>query len=240
MQITPGLRRAGAAALLVLALGATTGCKSGDDADADPAARLAEAQQTLDDTSGLKITLSTPGLPDSVQNGIFMATVLVTNAPAFEGDLSVKYGGLLVDVPVVSTGGVVYAQLPFTSGYQAVNPKEYGAPDPAALISASNGFSSLLPATQEVKEGKSVRGGVNNKEVLTTFTGTVPGAAMNKVIPSAAGQDFAASYLITDEGELREATFKGVFYAKSDPMTYVVEFEDYGTTKSIEKPAGAK
>jgi lipoprotein LprG len=94
-----------------------------------------------------------------------------------------------VDVPVIAVGGVVYATLPFTDGWQDVDPSEYGAPDPAALISADSGFSSLLGVTTDLEEGDSVRGGADNTEILTTFTGTVPGAAMKKVIPSSTGKD---------------------------------------------------
>ena len=72
--------------------------------------------------------------------------------------------------------------------------------------------------------------------MLTTYTGTVPGDAMKKVIPSSAGDSFTAKYQITDDGELREATFTGAFYPDSEDMTYTVTFEDYGTEKEITAP----
>ena len=34
-------------------------------------------------------------------------------------------------MPVVAVDGKVYAQLPLTTGYQDIDPAEYGAPDPA-------------------------------------------------------------------------------------------------------------
>ena len=130
----------------------------------------------------------------------------------------------------------VFAQLPLTTGYQDIDPGEYNAPDPAGLVTGETGFPTLLPATTDVEEGESVRGGANNEEVLTSYTGTVPGAPMKKVIPSAAGETFTASYQITDDGELREATFVGAFYPDADEMTYTVTFEDYGTEKEITAP----
>ena len=42
---------------------------------------------------------------------------------------------------------------------------------------------------------------------------------------------------VNDEGELTKATMEGVFYPQSDPMTYTVDFSDYGTTKDILAPA---
>ena len=43
-------------------------------------------------------------------------------------------------------------------------------------------------------------------------------------------------FAITDDGELREATFVGVFYPDSEEMTYTVSFEDYGTEREITAP----
>ena len=59
-----------------------------------------------------------------------------------------------------------------------------------------------------------MRGGEDNKEVLTEYTGTVAGDAVKNIIPSAAG-DFDATYTITDDGELREAELTGVFYPRT-------------------------
>jgi lipoprotein LprG len=225
---------------LLLGSGLLSGCGGGQGdkaASRTPAQALAAAKKTLDGTAGVRLKLTTTGLPDSVSAGIIDADGVVTQAPAFEGTISVRFAGQQVDVPVISTGGTVYAQLPFSSGYEDIDPKAYGAPDPAHLISADSGFSSLLPATTGLRKGKSVRGGTNNEEVLTTYSGRVPGAAMKKVIPSAqSGGDFAAAYQVSDADELREATFTGVFYAKAEPMTYRVELTDYGTEKNVTAP----
>ncbi len=61
-----------------------------------------------------------------------------------------------------------------------------------------------------------MRGGEDNDEILTTYTGTVPGEAMESVIPSSAGDSFDVEWQITDDGELRKATLTGVFYPQTD------------------------
>ena len=38
-----------------------------------------------------------------------------------------------------------------------------------------DGFAGLLGLTESPEAGESVRGGADNSEVLTTYTGTVPG-----------------------------------------------------------------
>ena len=219
-----------------LALSACTG--GGDETvteDQTPEEVLAVAATTLSGTSGVNLTLSTTDLPDGV-SGITKADGVATNAPAFEGTIAVIFAGQSVDVPVIAVDDVVYAQIPFSPGWQDIDPGEYGAPDPATLINSETGFGSLLGVTAELAEGESVRGGADNTEVLTIFSGIVPGDAMKKVIPSSSGKSFDAEYLVSDDGELRQAVLTGVFYPKSTEMTYTVDFADYGTSKDIVAP----
>jgi lipoprotein LprG len=233
-----GTRRLAAVAAALLLAATAAACSGGDEGGEDeqtPPEVLAEAKRVLDDTSGVQLDLTTPGLPDGVQ-GISGAAGVVTDAPAFEGEIEVVMSGTTFSVPVVAVDGKVFAQLPLTSGYQDIDPGEYNAPDPAGLVSGETGFSNLLTATTGVKEGETVRGGKNNEEVLTTYTGSVPGAAMKKVIPSSAGDSFDATYQVSDDGELREASFVGVFYPGSEEMTYTVTFDAYGTEQDITAP----
>jgi len=208
---------------------------SSESAGATPEEALALASDKLTETSGVELTLATDALPEGV-SGIARAAGTVTDAPAFEGTLTIVFAGQTVDVPVVAVADRVFAQLPFTDGaWQKVNPKEYGAPDPSTLIGA-DGFPGLLGQTESVEAGASVRGGANNDEILTTYSGTVPGTAMKTVIPSSAGDSFDVEWQVTDDGELRTATLTGVFYPQTDPMTYTVDFTDYGIEKDIVAP----
>lgn len=227
------------AALFLVGTLALSACSGGGEKkvteDQTPEEVLAAAATSLSETSGVNLTLSTTNLPDGV-SGITKADGVATNAPAFEGTITVIFGGQSVDVPVIAVDEVVYAQIPFSPGWQDIDPGDYGAPDPATLINSETGFGSLIGVTTELKEGESVRGGADNTEVLTTFTGAVPGAAMKKVIPSSSGDTFDAEYLVSDDGELRQAVLTGVFYPKSAEMTYTVDFADYDTSKEIVAP----
>lgn len=222
----------------VVAVLALTSC-GGDGADPvskgkTPDEVMALAKSKIDDTAGVHITLATDDLPADVQ-GIKVAEGIGTHAPAFEGDITVVLSGQDFKVPVIAVDAKVYAQIPLTPGWQDIDPGDYGAPDPADLMSKDAGFSSLLPATTGLEEGDSVRGGVDNKEILTQYTGMVPGSAVKNVIPTASGE-FEATYTLTDEGELREAVLTGVFYEDAEPMTYTIGFDDYGTEKDITAP----
>jgi lipoprotein LprG len=222
--------------LMTVAVLALAGC-TGDDASGDdptPEEVLADAKATLDGTSGVSIALSTDDLPEGV-TAVLRAEGVGTHDPAFDGTLTVVLSGTEFDVPVVAVDGKVWAQIPLTPGWSDVDPEEYGAPDPARLMSPDEGLSSLLPATTELEAGESVRGGEDNREVLTEYTGTVPGDVVDGVIPSASG-DFDATYTITDTGELRTARLTGVFYPGTDPMTYAIGFSDYGSSPDITAP----
>ena len=223
------------AVLAVPTLAACSGDEPGATEGKSPEEVLAEASSKLTETSGVYLTLTADQLPDGV-SGIAKAAGTVTRAPAFDGSISVVFAGQSADVPVIAVDGKVYAQLPFTGGkWDKVNPKEYGAPDPASLVGA-DGFPGLLELTESPKAGESVRGGSDNSEVFTTYSGTVPGDAMDAIIPSSSGDSFDVEWQVNDDGELTKATMEGVFYPQTDPMTYTVEFADYGSEKDITAP----
>jgi lipoprotein LprG len=218
---------------VALALGATACSKSASDLG-DPQKVIDTAQKKLEDTSGVTLALTTKDLPDGVQ-GVQGADGTVTDAPAFEGTLTAVISAGSFPVPIKAVGGKVYAQIPLTIGWSDVDPADYGAPDPALLLSADQGIPAILAATTDLKKGGDVRGGKDNKEVLTTYTGKVPAQAAAHLIPGATG-DFDATYGVTSDGELRTAELTGEFYAGKPSMTYSMTVDDYGTSKDITAP----
>lgn len=224
------------AALLTAALLTLTACSGGERSEGGPTPEevMADAKATLDGTSGVSITLTAEDLPDGVV-AVRRAEGVGTHDPAFDGTLTVVLSGTDFEVPVVAVHGKVWAQIPLTPGWSDVDPREYGAPDPAQLMSTDGGLSSLLTATTGLEAGESVRGGEDNREVLTEYTGSVPGDVVDGVIPGASG-DFDATYTVTDEGVLRTARLTGVFYPGTQSMTYVIDFADYGSSPDITAP----
>jgi lipoprotein LprG len=224
--------------VLALALGGLAAC-SGDSkgaSGANPQDALAAAKKTLDETSGVNIELSTKDLPGGV-TGITSAEGTSVHPSAFQGTFKLSVNGLPADADVIAVEGKTYAKnsllLP---DWTEIDPADYGAPDPATLMDPDGGFSGLLSAAEDVKEGDSVRGGKDNKEVLTEYTGTISSDAVSALIPSAEG-DFTFTYTISDNDELRQAVLKGAFYGKDHgDMTYTLTLDDYGTQKDIQAP----
>lgn len=229
--MAPTRRTLAVAVASALALG---GCTSdGGAGERGPEEVLAAAKTELDETSGVHVRLETEELPATV-SGILSAIGVGTHDPAFEGDLRVSMNGIAADVEVVAAQGKVYAQLPFTSEFVEVDPADYAAPDPAALMEPEGGLSSLLTAAEGVEEGEQVRSG---EDVLSSFTGTVPGGTVAGIIPSAsADHDFDARFTVDDEERLREAVLTGPFYPDADDVTYTIVFDEYGTEADISLP----
>lgn len=218
--------------VVAAALVALSGC--GDDGPAgDPDEVLASAREELDATSGVHVTVESDGLPAGV-SGLTGAEGVATSAPAFDGSVRLQYGGITADIPVISVDGVVYAKLPFTTDFTIIDPAEYGAPDPARLVVAGEGIGRWLATATDVEEGDQVRDG---REVLTPYSGSLPGDVVADVIPGADDEEtFDVTFTITEDGLLRQAEVSGPFYEDEDDVTYVVEVDDYGTEQTVRAP----
>lgn len=224
------------AAVLALSLSACSGDDSSSSAgdDTSPQEVMEQAKATLDETSGVQITLEADNLTAST--GIRRATGVGVPPGSFEGDFDLSANGIPATAEVIAVDGTVYAKNSLLiPDWTAIDPAQFGAPDPGRLMGPDAGFSSLLTSTTDLERGDQVRGGADNDEVLTSYSGSVPGDVVANIVPSASG-DFDASYTISDDGELREATLTGVFYEDDGEMTYTITFDDYGTEKDITAP----
>ncbi|HET6626075.1 MAG TPA: LppX_LprAFG lipoprotein [Nocardioidaceae bacterium] len=211
-----------------------SGCSNeSQKSEQNPDEVLAAAKANLDETSGVHVALSTDKLPQGV-SGILSAQGVGTHAPAFEGTLKVVASGISADAEVVAVDDMVYAKLPFTTKFAPIDPADYGAPDPADLMRTDGGLSSLLTSIEDVEAGKAVRDG---DLVLTEYSGTVPGEAVARIIPTAAADsDFDATFTVTEDDVLNTAVLTGPFYPKGENVTYTIKFDEYGTENDITAP----
>ncbi len=217
--------------LLVLAGcgGSTTKAK----AEPSPTQVMTTAKKNFDDASSVTIALSTTSTPTS-GNGVLGATGDVTHPAAFKGDVKVVLSGLTATVPITSVGGKVYAKLPLQTKYSVINPSEYGAPDPADFANPEGGLSSLLTQIDGLKKGEQTRSG---DQILTSYSGALPGAAVKKVIPSAdAKQTYKTVVGVDQKGYASTVKVTGTFFAGSSDVTYNVAFSGYGKGVKITAP----
>jgi len=239
MSITRAGHRRTLAALSIAALLAATGCSGGSDSDATagqtPQQVIDKALATLDATTGLSLTLSTDDLPSGV-TGITSAEGLAAHPAAFKGTFALTVSGFPAEAEVISVDGTTYAKnsllLP---DWTEIDPATYGAPDPVRLMTPGDGFSKLVASTSGLEEGAATRGGQDNKDILTPYAGTVPADAVTGILPSATG-DFDVVLLVDADDELRQVKATGTFYEGSEPSTYTITFDDYGSTPDITAP----
>jgi lipoprotein LprG len=222
--------------LLVVAALVLSGCggQKAEKKGASPSSVMTSAKKKFDDASSVHIALSTKSTP-SEGNGVLGATGDVTHEPAFKGDVKVVLGGLTATVPITAINGKVYAKLPLQTKYATIKPSEYGAPDPASFADPDKGLSSLLTQIDGLKKGKQTRDG---DQILTAYTGTLPGDAVKQIIPSAdSGSTYKTSVGVDDKGYAAKVSITGPFFADGKDVTYDVGFSKYDKGVKISAPS---
>ena len=207
-------------ALLLIGALALTGTSCSDDEKKSggltgtPEEIIAKAKTTLDETSGVEVSLSTGQVPDGI-TAIKKATGVGTHPSAFEGDLDLNYTGLPTSAEVIAVDGTTYIKnaLLFPD-WTEFDPKEFKTPDPATLMTPDAGFSALLGAITSLKKDERSRCSKNNTDEATGFTGNLTGDAMAGLIPGSEG-DFDVLFKVDDAGELCSAELTGVFYGET-------------------------
>ncbi|AKU18673.1 hypothetical protein VV02_05900 [Luteipulveratus mongoliensis] len=226
--------------MAVLALAA---CSSGSDdkgkdtgspaAKVTPAQRLAQSKQVMDKAASMHLTLSSQGVP-SKANGVLGGEGVGTHAPAFKGNLKAQLAGIQADVPVVAANNKVWAKLPIWPNMRIIQPKDYGAPDPAILFSTDRGLSSLMVKTTNPAFGEEKRDG---SDVVRLIKGKVAGQDVTAVLAIGdAAVQYDATYAVTAKNEMRTMTLTGKFYNDAT-STYTLRLDKYGETVDIKPPA---
>ncbi len=198
-----------------------------------PAQRLAAAKSALDEATSVHLTLTSAGVPDGA-SGLISGEGVGTHPPAFKGTFKVAVSGVQADAEITSVGGEVWATLPLVPGTNKINPKDYGLPDPAHLLSPDGGLTSLLTTTTSPTLGSKTRKG---SEVLTTVTGELPGSAVVGLFGIGdKSATYHVTYLLTDANQLRQVALEGPFFGAGTTSTYTLVLDRYGEPVSITTP----
>jgi len=228
------LRRAAFALMAVLlALPVLAGCTGGGSGDS-ATELLAKAKKTLDATKTVHFVLTSTGAPAT-------GTILtggegdIARPSSFQGTLKVQAVGSNVDLKVISSGGTVYAQLPFAQSYSTIDPAAFGFGDPGKLLDPKTGISQLLTATTNPKLGDQKR---VNGVVVREVTGQLPGDLVAKLLTSKdPSKPVQARYSIaTDSGQLLRAALTGPFFDATQNGTYTLDLSKYGADVTITAP----
>ncbi|HEV7195579.1 MAG TPA: LppX_LprAFG lipoprotein [Pedococcus sp.] len=229
------LRRLAVAGVAALATLTVVGCSNSaaPAKQVPPAQRLATARQRLEQSPAVSLSVESSGLPGKAVGVSGGRGTGLFNPPSFKGTLNATVSGVTGTVDVIAVDKDVYMKF-FTPGYIKIDPKTYGAPNPAQLFSTQTGITSLIGRTAHLAAGPSVRDGA---DVLSTITGTLPGSAVADllVIGERTGT-FDVTYGLTDPGgDLRSVVLKGPFYAGST-STYTLRVQRLAQPVAITRP----
>ena len=223
--------------ILVTALTLTVlaGCSGGSgEPQADSSALLTAARASLDGTSSVHFSLTSTNVPTDGTR-LVSGQGVVARPNAFQGELGVLLNGSKVSIDLVSAGGTVYAQLPFSTGFQVVDPATFGLSDPANLIDSSTGITRMFGELTGITDKGQQRVG---DDVVTELDGSLPGALVKDLLTSAdPAQPVQAQLYITTSGrQLRRAVLTGPFFAKDQASTFDILLDKYGAPVTITAP----
>ncbi len=223
------------AALVVASTLAVAGCGGTDGPPgAPPAQRLQAARVALDAAGSLALDLSSRDVP-ARQNGVTAARgqgAVSATEPKFKGTITGTIQGVAGTVEVIAIGDTTWIKF-FTPDYEKADLAALGAPNPARFFHPGDGISSLLTATADPVAGQDAREG---KEVLSTISGTLTGATVDRVLHLGDGSgSYAVRYGLTANDQLRTATLTGPFVPGAT-STYTLVVSDYGSPVEITGP----
>ncbi len=219
-------RTAAALAAGLLAAGALAGC-TGDDDGGGSEGGLSAAQDALEETSGVEMTMSTEKLPKGT-DGFLVIDGTLTDGPAFDGTVKVNVNDIDAELPMRVVDGAVYAQLPYTDIYSEIDPASYATFETAELMDPDHGIAGWLAATKGAEEDGD------------TVTGKVPGSVISQLVETADPKGtFAAEYQLEDD-QLSSATLTGPFYKGAKDVSYTLEVGQYDVNQDIRRPDTAQ
>lgn len=221
--------------LLVVALAAvscSTSSESPPTSRPEVAAQLAALKKNVDDADFVRVGITARDVPSSAA-GLLSLHGVGAHPPAFKGTASMRLAGLTGDIEIIATGGQVWAKLPLVPGMNKVDPKTFGAADPAQLLNPDSGLTSLISATTGAAYGERTRAGA---ELLDTVSGSIPGKVIAEMFYAGdAAADFAVRYGYLPSGQLRTVELTGPFFPPAI-SSYDVVLDQYGQSVDISPP----
>jgi lipoprotein LprG len=213
------------------------GCsgKQSEARPADSAALLAQARARLDRTDTVHFTLTSTDVP-TTGTRLVSGEGVIARPEQFQGTLAIVINGSRVSVALISSGGKVYAKLPFSNDFQVTDPASYGLSDPAKLIDSKTGISRMFGELTGVTNKGEQRIG---DDVVTEIDGLLPGQLVDDLLTDAdPAQPVQAALYITNAGnQLRRVTLTGPFFEKARDSTFIVLLTQYGSPVSITAPS---
>jgi lipoprotein LprG len=214
---------------------ALAACGGGRQYEGDARSVLLEGKRVLDNSPAVHFHLTSSNAKGT--------GTLITGADGdahrpdgFRGTLTVVQSGFNVTVHIISAGGYFYVLLPFSSSYEPTDPGKYGFGNPATLLDANIGLSSLLTSASTASMGDRDR---LSGEELYEVNVTLPGDKVASLLTSADKTQPVQGVIgvDVDTHQIRRVVLTGPFFDTSQKSTFTLILDKYGENVAITPPA---
>ncbi len=235
-MIRPSLRALATAALIVVLAGCAIG-PFGGAASPDGVSILRSAGRALGSIHTVSADVKF-GAGASVQGLILSSAAAKISLPSdSDTQFKVRQGDFLVDVRVVTVGGVAYIQLPFSKFTQLTTAQSAELPNLSSFFDSAHGLPALLPSGTSVHWQASEKvAGVDCDRVSAVYTGEQIGS----VLASAArptGNVKALWWVGASDHLVRRVVLTGPFLEPGKDISVDITLHDFNQPVSIVKPA---
>lgn len=220
------------AALLCLVL---SGCDLPGSSPPDPKTVLRDAAQQL---TTLKTVIADvkfgPGITYDTF-GLSSATTKLKLPSDSDTTLKVKQQDFLIDVRVVTVGGLTYLKLPFGQFSQLTTEQAASLPDLTRFLDPGKGLPAILPQGKDpTVNGTEAVGGHDSYRVATTYTADQMGTVLGAIKP--AGDVKTQIWAGKDDHLIRKVTLAGQLIEPGKSTTVEIDLHDFNAPVEIAKP----
>jgi hypothetical protein len=230
------MREIARSAALLLA-GVVLGCSGPGAAAPDATTVLRQAGQAM---SGLhSVSADVKFGPGIVIEGLTLSSASTRVQLPSDSDtvLKVKQGDFLVDVRVVTSGGHVYLQLPFSQLTEVTQDQARVLPDLSQLFNQQSGLPVVLPAGRDTRYlGTEQVGGVDCDKVSTTYAADQVGQLLGGSVQPA-GDVQATIWVGRSDHYVRRVVLNGPLLSAGRSVQVEVDLHDFNQPVTITTPS---
>ncbi|MFI7587271.1 LppX_LprAFG lipoprotein [Spongisporangium articulatum] len=204
-------------------------------------ALLSRTVQSIDSAKTVRFHASSTDVPAGAGSTKLLTGQGVMTRPtppsaAFRGTLDLLINDRRTTLKLISYRDVVYVRPAGATKYQVVDPVSFGLFDPAVLIKAKTGISSLVSNLRSVQDQ-----GVDGVDGVRVHTlqGEVSGLLARRILPIAdVYRPVGISLRIDEEtAQLREIDLTGYFFTREDRSTYRITLSRWNEKAAVTTPA---
>ncbi len=166
------------------------------------------------------------------------ATAKIALPASSDAVFKVRQGDFLVDVRVVTVGGVGYIQLPFSKFTQLTAVQSAELPDLATLFDSAHGLPAVMASGSSVRwEASEKVGGVDTDRVAAVYSPDQIGSVLASSAARPAANVKAVWWVGKSDHLLRRVVLTGPLLAPGKDVSVDITLHDFNAPVTIVAPA---